>query len=229
MIRGFRGTSLVDYPGRICSVVFTGGCNFRCPYCYNVDLVEPSRLKRLPEIPEQEVLRELSRRKGFISGVTVTGGEPTVWGRRLRSFLERLKYELSLMIKLDTNGSNPELVASLLNEGLVDFLAVDFKTSPSRYPELKADFAPVKRTLEEVLPKAPKHEVRITLVPGLISKRELEEMLPLLNGRVVALQKFVHSVEHLDPDFPKVPFPEDELKRILEFLREKGLELVLRL
>ncbi len=230
MIKGFRGTSVVDYPGKIASVIFLGGCNWRCPYCYNVDLVVPERLKTLPDLSEAEVLSELRRREGFIKGVVLTGGEPTLWGRRLRGLLERIKCETGLVIKLDTNGSHPDLVASLVEEALVDYIALDFKTAPSRYPELAADFEPVARTLEILNQHDGQTEVRITLAPALVGKEELEEMLPWLRGvRRIALQKFVPEVETLDPDFPRLTFSPEEmlaLRKLLE--RHLSAEVILR-
>ena len=230
MIKGFRGTSVVDYPGKIASVIFLGGCNWRCPYCYNVDLVVPERLKTLPDLSEAEVLSELRRREGFIKGVVLTGGEPTLWGRRLRGLLERIKSETGLAVKLDTNGSHPELVASLLEEALVDYIALDFKTAPSRYPELAADFEPVARTLEILNQCDGQAEVRITLVPALVGKEELEEMLPWLRGaRRIAFQKFVPEVETLDPDFPRLTFSPEEMLALRELLeRHLSAEVILR-
>ena len=211
-------------------MVFLGGCPWRCPYCYNVDLVLPERLKLLPDIPEEEVISELKRRKGFIKGVVLTGGEPTLWGRRLKAFLERIKYEVGLPAKLDTNGSHPELTASLWEEGLLDYLAVDFKTAPSRYPELSADFEPVAESLELLKELDLRAEVRITLVPGMISGKDLEEMVPYLRGiKRVALQKFVSEAETLRPDFPRSSLPPDFLSAIVNSLREHlSAEIIVR-
>ncbi|QJA05690.1 anaerobic ribonucleoside-triphosphate reductase activating protein [Thermosulfurimonas marina] len=221
MIKGLRGTSLVDYPGKIAAVVFLGGCNFRCPYCYNVDLVLPERLRRLPDLSEKELLSELRRREGFIRGVVLTGGEPTLWGRRLIDLCARIREAFSLSIKLDTNGSHPGLLAELLSGALVDYVALDFKTAPSRYPELSADFAPVAETLEILKGLNGRAEVRITLAPALVGPKEIEEMLPYLQGLPrLALQKFVGEVELLDPDFPSQPYSREELLSLKEIFRQ---------
>jgi len=218
MIKGLRGTSLVDYPGKLATVVFLGGCNFRCPYCYNVDLVLPERLRELPNLSEEEVLAELKRREGFIRGVVLTGGEPTLWGRKLLRFCERLRAETGLSIKLDTNGSRPEVVVQMLSQGLLDYVALDFKTSPSRYAELAADFAPVAETLEILKTLKGRTEVRITLVPSLVGLQEVEEMLPYLEGLPrLALQKFVGEVELLDPAFSTRTYSPEELTSFEEF------------
>ncbi len=230
MIKGFRGTSVVDYPGKIASVIFLGGCNWRCPYCYNVDLVVPERLKALPDLNEDEILSEIQRRKGFIKGVVVTGGEPTIWGRRLKTLVERIKHETGLAIKLDTNGSQPDMVAYLVEEALVDYIALDFKTAPSRYAELSADFDPVARTLEILRTLDGQAEVRITLAPPLVGKKELEEMLPWLEGlKRIAIQKFVPEVETLEATFPRRTFSPEEILAFQSFLKKHlSAEIILR-
>lgn len=192
MIKGFRGTSLVDFPEKVSAVIYTYGCNYRCPFCYNIELVLPENYKDLPDIPDEEILTNLSQRKGFIQGVVITGGEPTLWGKRLHYLIERIKYEIGLAIKVDTNGSNPELLERFLQENLLDYVALDFKTSPSRYPELGGDFSRVSETLRVLKNHPEKVEIRITLYPPLFNERDLEEMLPFLEGfQIIALQKYL--------------------------------------
>jgi len=192
MIKGFRGTSLIDYPGKICSVIYTYGCNFCCPYCYNLDLVVPERYKKLKDISEKEIIEELKRRKGFIKGVTITGGEPTIWGKKLINLIKRIYYEVNLPIKLDTNGSNPDIIKELFEKGLVDFWGVDFKTAPHRYPEINGEFDKVEKTFLILSNIPEKVEIRITFYPPLISEKELKEMLPYLkNFKYIAFQKYL--------------------------------------
>ena len=192
MIKGFRGTSLIDYPGKIASVIYTYLCNFRCPYCYNIELVVPEEYNKLEDLSEDFILQELSRRKGFIKGVVITGGEPTLWGERLIHLIERIYYEIGLPIKLDTNGSNPELIKTLFNRGILDFLAIDFKTSPKRYHEIGGDFKNVEKTLNIAKAKPEKVEIRITFYPPLVSEKDLKEMIPYLkNFKYIAFQKYV--------------------------------------
>lgn len=192
MIKGFRGTSLVDYPEKIASVIYTYGCNFRCPYCYNIELVNPEYYRELPDLSEEEILAKLSKRKNFIQGVVISGGEPTIWDRKLRFFMERLKYELDLPIKLDTNGSKPDLLENLFKDDLIDFLALDFKTTPKRYEELGGKAEIIKETLSLLKNYAEKVEIRITLYPPLVTPEDFEEMLPYLQGFTrVALQKYL--------------------------------------
>jgi len=217
VIKGFRGVSLVDYPGKVCSVIYTGFCNFRCPYCYNVDLVLPERVSKLPDISEDRVVEELGRRRGFVEAVTITGGEPTLWGERLVSLIRRIKRETELLVKLDTNGSNPGVVKGVLED--VDFFAVDFKTSPKRYSEVKGNFKDVEETFNVLRVAPEKVEIRITFYPPLISEEDLKEMLPYLEGfRRVALQKFVP--ERTLSEQKVAPYPEVFYRRVEEVLRE---------
>ncbi len=230
MIKGFRGTSLVDYPGRISSVIFTYGCNFRCPFCYNVDLVLPERFNLLEDISEDDVLKELLRRKGFIKGVVITGGEPTLWGKKLIAFLDRIRFKTELPVKLDTNGSFPEVVKSLVKMEIVDFWAVDFKTAPENYNKVKGDFKEVKKTFE-ILKKIPeKVEIRITCYPPLITEKDIKEMLPYLKDfKFIAIQKFVPAEETLSNE-EVAPYPEEFYHGIEEILKSKipGVKIVKR-
>ena len=131
-IKGFQGTSLLDFPGRIASLVFFGGCNLTCPYCHNPSLVlDPDQHE---DIPAAALLEEIRERRSFIDGVVVTGGEPTL-DAGLLPFLRELK-ALGLEVKLDTNGLAPVVLEQALAEKLVDFVALDLKTAPHRYGEL---------------------------------------------------------------------------------------------
>jgi len=222
MIKGFRGTSLVDFPGRLAAVVFFGGCNFRCPFCYNVDLVIPERLRELEDLSPSEILAELKRRENFITGVVITGGEPTLHKNLLRTLLEQIRHETPLAIKLDTNGSQPEVLETLLKENLLDYVALDLKTSPERYPELGGNFKAVKTTLQ-ILKKAPcPFEIRITAVPRFISLKELKALLPYFEGAaLVAIQRFMNEYEHLAPEEDLGLYQPEELKELKLFLEKE--------
>ncbi len=194
MIKGFRGTSLIDYPGKISSVIYTYKCNFHCPYCYNLDLIIPEKYKKLKDISVDWIIEELKRRSFFIKGVVITGGEPTIWGKELINLIEKIRYEVKLSIKLDTNGSNPHLIKELFEKDLVDFWAVDFKTAPFRYHEIGGEFDKVEKTFEILSNIPEKLEIRITLYPPLISEKELKEMLPYLrNFKYIAFQKCIQK------------------------------------
>jgi pyruvate formate lyase activating enzyme len=161
--------SSIDYPGRLAAVVWTVGCNLRCPFCYNPELVLPHLSAQLSPLPSREVLEVLRERRGFLDGLCVTGGEPTLQPQ-LPEFLARVK-GLGLAVKLDTNGTQPQALELLLQEKLVDYVALDVKAPRSRYPEftgISQDVSPlVQESLEIVRRMAPDYEVRTTVAPGL--------------------------------------------------------------
>ena len=129
IIQGFSKTSLLDYPGHIAADVFTAGCNFRCPFCHNSDLV----LTPSTEYTEEEVLAVLKKRRGILEGVCITGGEPTLQPDLL-DFMRKLR-ELNYKIKLDTNGYRPDVLRKVLSEGLADYVAMDIKNSLAKYAQ----------------------------------------------------------------------------------------------
>ena len=157
LIKGFLGTSLIDFPGHVASLAFVGGCNFRCPFCHNRDLVRG--FLKLPTLSEESVLDDLAKRKGFIDGVEVTGGEPCLYAD-LPAFLRRVK-SLGYPVKLDTNGYFPKALSSLLEEGLVDYVAMDVKTSPEKYAQTVGkviDLSRIGRSIRMILDRAPDYE-----------------------------------------------------------------------
>ncbi len=218
MIKGFIGTSLVDYPGKVASVIFTGGCNLRCPFCYNVDLVLPERLSQLSDIPEEEILKKLKNRKGFVDGVVFTGGEPLLHKDFVKHFIPKVK-ELGFFVKIDTNGMFPERLRDVLP--MVDFVAVDVKATPQRYPEFGGVWEKVKRSIELLKTSEVDYEVRITAVPVFINEESLKEIGPKLEGvKRVVLQKFVNTRGTLDPSFQGVhPYTKQEMEELAKLLR----------
>lgn len=130
IFNGFNKTDLVNFPSSIAATVFVRGCNFRCPYCHNVSLVDPKEYSQ-EEYPEEEIFEYLNQRKNFLDGVVVTGGEPTLY-KEIPEFIRKVK-AMGLQVKLDTNGTNPEMVKSLIAENLLDFLAMDIKAPFDKY------------------------------------------------------------------------------------------------
>ena len=182
---------MLDFPGRVASLVFTGSCNLTCPFCHNAGLVlDPDSY---PDYPLDELLADLKQREGFIDGVVVSGGEPTI-DSGLPAFLALLK-ERELQVKLDSNGLEPEVVAGLLEEQLVDYFAIDIKTSLDRYNELHT--MPVAteklRKTVKILKQAPVEvEFRTTCIPHLVAKAEVDKMGELLQGVPLwVLQQYV--------------------------------------
>ncbi len=190
-VAGFVGVSLVDYPGGVASVLFLRGCSFRCPYCYNRALVLPECYHQAPLLDAGGVLAKLEERRAFVDAVVVTGGEPTIHPG-LPRLLERVK-SLGLLVKLDTNGSNPEMLGMLLREGLVDMVAMDVKAPPTLYPRLTGgvEWDVVKPSVQMLLDGAVPYEFRTTLVPGLVEKREVLGIATVIHGaRLYAIQNF---------------------------------------
>ena len=163
-IAGLQKLTLLDYPGKVACTVFLAGCNFRCPYCHNAELID--RILP-PEMDSDELLAFLSRRKGLLDGVCVTGGEPTLRGQELKDLIGRIK-ALSFSVKLDTNGTRPDLLRELVREKLVDYVAMDIKNSPDRYAETAGIPSPaldaVRESVRFLLEGGVDYEFRTTVV-----------------------------------------------------------------
>ena len=172
-ISGLQKLTLLDYPGRVACTVFTGGCNFRCPFCHNAPLVLPERLAQ--DTDEEQVLAFLRKRTGILDGVAITGGEPLIH-KEIPSFLEKVK-ALGFSIKLDTNGSFPEMLESIVKAGLVDRVAMDIKNCPEKYAKtigLKDfDIAPVERSKSFLMECGIDYEFRTTVVKGIHTEESL--------------------------------------------------------
>ena len=190
-IRGLVPTSLVDYPGEMCTTLFFGGCNLRCPWCHNRELVEEPWA--LPEIKEEEVYPFLAERQNWIQAVCLTGGEPTL-APGLFDFISNLK-KMGFKVKLDTNGTRPRVLSQLLEARLVDYVAMDIKGPPPKYP--RAAGAPVEMAAIEASIKLLKqgtsaYEFRTTVIPGLLTEGDLLAMGKWLAGAACyVLQRFV--------------------------------------
>ena len=228
-IVGLQGLSVIDYPGKLCATVFTAGCNFRCPYCYNVDIV--LNHQGLPVIPERDVLNLIYGRRGFLDGLCVGGGEPTLH-RALPDFLFKVK-ALGVSVKVDTNGSRPRMLLKLVEDELVDYVAMDVKAPLRRYPEVvrfKVDVDAVRRSIRLLRRSSVDHEFRTTVVPGLLDGDDLEEIARALSGsKRYVIQQF-RPGRTLCPDFAEVkPYAASQLKafrdRVAPYFGECRLRL----
>jgi pyruvate formate lyase activating enzyme len=191
-IGGFQRFSLIDYPGRISAVVFAQGCNFRCPYCHNCELIDA----RPSGIPYEEILSFLELRRGFLDGVVVTGGEALRQDEIVR-FLEKLKV-MGYPVKLDTNASNPSMIDGLLKAGLVDYIAADYKAPLMKYKMAvgcEVDINDIKRSVEIIANSGVEYEIRTTVFSGLSAEDIIEAMDELHDSKVTNyyLQMFVFS------------------------------------
>lgn len=199
MIGGFQPFSCVDFPGKTCAIVFTSGCNFRCPYCHNPELVLPKRYAKL--IDEKAIFRFLEMRKGLLDGVCVTGGEPTIQPD-LPEFLARIR-SMGFSVKLDTNGGRPEMLRRILDERLADYLAMDVKAPPDKYRTIVGfAIAPetIRTSIRMIIDSGIEHEFRTTVVSSLTSLDDLLAIGHEIRGaQRYYLQRFVPS-KACDPD-----------------------------
>lgn len=213
-IKGIQKTSLIDYPGKVCSVVFLPECNFRCPFCQNPDLI--INPEKIPDIREGEFFDFLESRKKWVDGVSITGGEPCIH-RELPAFIKKIK-DRGFLVKLDTNGTNPEMLNQLIREGLVDYIAMDIKAPLYKYNKvcgIKVDIEKIQRSIDLIIKSGIEHEMRSTVLPKLHSKQDIIEMAKLIkNSGVYFLQQFSPKIT-LDPEFQKErAFKEEELREI---------------
>lgn len=197
-IGGFHKFSLIDYPGKMAAVIFIQGCNFRCGYCHNPQLVFPPQCGR--PVDESVVLEFLQSRQGKLQGVVVTGGEPTIH-HGLLDFLARVK-SMNYMVKLDTNGSHPEVLMAAIDLGLLDFIAMDIKTSFTRYEGatgVKTDLTRIRFSIDLIIKSGLPHQFRTTLVKSHCSDDDLKDIRTLIGAaKSYVLQPFVPASAIID-------------------------------
>lgn len=219
IIKGLQKLTLVDYPGKVACTIFVFGCNFRCPFCQNPSLVIDDGS---PAIEEKEILNFLSERKGFLDGVCITGGEPTLQDD-LPEFIRKIK-SLGFLVKLDTNGTNPDMLKELIDEKLIDYVAMDIKTRLDfeRYRSVvraldQKEFEKVKKSIEVIRSSGVDYEFRTTVVPTLLSQEDVVEIAKYISGaKLFSIQQFRPDVT-LDKTFKSIkPYRKEELLRMKE-------------
>ena len=182
MIKGLQTLTLLDYPGKVACTVFTGGCNFRCPFCHNGGIVLNPGAE--PSIPEEKVFDLLKKRRGVLEGVCITGGEPTLW-KGLWDFAREIK-AMGYSVKLDTNGTNPELMHKLILAGVVDYVAMDIKNCPDKYAETIGvkgfNLQPVKDSVRLLMQGTVGYEFRTTVVKGMHTPQDIVEIGKWIQG-----------------------------------------------
>jgi len=186
-IGGLQKLTLVDYPGKIAATVFLIGCNFRCGFCHNPELIDSSKKE---VISEKEFFDFLKERKGLLDGVCITGGEPTIVSD-LFNFIKKIK-DLGFLVKLDTNGSNPEILKELINS--LDYIAMDVKTSMKKYNKAvgkEIDLNNINKSIDLIKDSNIDYEFRTTVIPGLVDKNDIIEIGKWLKGvKKIVLQQF---------------------------------------
>lgn len=225
---GLQKNSFIDYPGKISCVLFLSGCNFKCPYCHNPDLA-----RGCAECPAalygDGLYRFLERQKYFLDGVVISGGEPTLH-KELFSLCKRIK-EMGFPVKLDTNGSRPGVLERLIEDGLVDYIAMDIKTDPLDYGSLAGNDVTgidILTSIRTIMEKAPDYEFRTTCVKPFIDASVIERIAQHIEGaKLYALQPF-QKKEVLDPEFFQGGAPRQFSKENLLSFREIASPWVLK-
>jgi pyruvate formate lyase activating enzyme len=198
LIKGFQKLTLLDYPGKTACTVFTGGCNYRCPFCHNAGLVTKLDTEI---ISEGEVLSHLKKRQGILDGVAISGGEPLLQGD-IEEFLQKIK-ELGYSIKLDTNGSFPDKLKSIIDKGLCDYVAMDIKNSKERYNETigidNFDISLMEKSVEILRDSDVDFEFRTTVTKNFHTMEDIEKIGEWIKGtEKYYLQNFVDSGNLID-------------------------------
>ncbi|MBO5092641.1 MAG: anaerobic ribonucleoside-triphosphate reductase activating protein [Clostridia bacterium] len=191
---GFQRLTLLDYPGKVACTLFTAGCNLRCPFCHNASLV--THIDNTNIYNKEEILSYLGKRQGILEGVCISGGEPLMQ-TEIEDFIKEVK-ALGYSIKLDTNGFYPDKLISLVEKGLIDYVAVDIKNSYSKYAKTTGienlDLSPLKRTVEFLLSGKVDYEFRTTIVEGLHTEADILDIGKTIKGAPrYFLQNFVDS------------------------------------
>lgn len=209
-IFGLEKLSLVDYDGHLAATIFTGGCNFRCPFCHNADLI---KMQNLSAISEEEFFEFLKKRKGLLDSVCISGGEPTLQPD-LIPFIKKIK-DMGYLVKLDSNGTNFQMLKKLVDEKLVDYVAMDIKNSLEKYPltagNKNIDIEAIKKSVNLLKQNVVPYEFRTTLVKSHHSTEDIEEIASWLEGsEKLFLQCFVDNGTCIEKGLEKVDKTEAE-------------------
>ena len=216
-IAGLQKTTLIDYPGKIAATVFLSGCNFFCPWCYSPELVLLDKIKKQPGISEKEFFAFLKEKIGLLDGLVICGGEPTL-NKDLPDFIKKIK-KLGFLVKLDTNGSNPEMLKNLIAKNLLDYVAMDIKASLNKYQVSGIKYRAldnIKKSVKILKEGKVDYEFRTTVVPTIHTQRDILEIAKWIGGKNVKyfLQSF-RPEKTLDPEFEKIkPYSEEWMEEV---------------
>lgn len=214
-INGFQKLTVLDYPGKVACIIFTPGCNFRCPFCHNAALV--THIDKDTYINEEEVLSYLRKRQGILDGVVITGGEPLLQDG-IEEFIGKIK-ELGYSVKLDTNGSFPEKLISLVEKGLVDYVAMDIKNSKAKYMTTigvnNIHMASIEKSVDFLLQNKVDYEFRTTIVDKFHTTQDIQDIVVWIKGsHKYFLQNFVDSGDLIEAGLSPVSL--DTLREMKE-------------
>ena len=218
ILKGLQKLTLLDYPGEIAATVFTGGCNFRCPFCHNASLVLPEKFGAT--LPTEEFFSFLDSRRGKLRAVCVSGGEPTMQGD-LSEFICRIK-EMGFLVKLDTNGTRPDVLYGLIEDGLLDYVAMDIKNSKERYGETVGvsgfDISPIEESINILRKGKVPFEFRTTVVRELHTEADIASIGEWLGGdEKFFLQTFEDSGDLIGSGYSA--YSGEEMKQLVEILK----------
>jgi pyruvate formate lyase activating enzyme len=227
-IGGLQKVSLIDYPGLICATIFLQGCNFKCSYCHNPELVDPRLFQ--PCIKENEVLDFLNTRKGKLDALTITGGEPTIHDD-LALFIKQIK-KMKFAVKLDTNGSQPQVIKTLLDEKLLDFIAMDIKAPLEKYKsvvKVPVNSDLIKESIKLILKAKIPHEFRTTVVEFQLEEKDIQQIAKLISGaKSYVLQKFM-PVKVLEKKYLKEKsYSDEKFQKIKKRLENEIHSVIIR-
>jgi pyruvate formate lyase activating enzyme len=219
IIGGIQKTTLVDFPQKVAAIVFTQGCNFRCGYCHNPELLE---FKNKSQYSQTDFFEFLKKRQGKLDGIVITGGEPTLQSG-LYDFVKKIK-GMGFAVKLDTNGTNPEMLAKLVNDKLIDYVAMDIKASIDKYPFIiGTDFKKenILKSIDFILHSNINYEFRTTVLKSYLTLEDFDKIGKMIkNAKLYYLQKFVPSkIYNLDL-INDVTYSDTEFEEICENLKK---------
>lgn len=226
-IRGVQSTSFIDYPDTIATMVFTGGCNFRCGYCHNAGLVD----KKYGRVTLEEVQRVIDSKRRYIKGVVISGGEPTIQ-RGLVEYIRGFK-EQGLKVKLDTNGTDPEKLRELLDGGLVDYIAMDIKTGEKRYTEVVqtgVDMGKIKESIRHIINSGIDYEFRTTVCKELVGYEDIRDIVEemLKGAKRYYLQNYRMAGDKQLGSNRYTSYSREEIEEILGGVKRGGMEIGLK-
>ena len=220
LLKGLQKLTLLDYPGKIAATVFTGGCNFRCPFCHNASLALGERVSESETLPTEQFFSFLKKRRGILEGVCVSGGEPTLMPDLL-PFLNNIK-EMGFLVKLDTNGYRPDLLIEAVRSSLVDYVAMDIKSSKESYAKTvglsSVDISKIEESVDFLMSGKVDFEFRTTLVKGLHTENDILKIGQWLSGsEKYFLQTFIDSGDLISTGFDG--FDKKETEKLLNVLK----------
>jgi len=217
-INGFLGVSLIDYPEKISSVIYTSPCNFRCPFCHNPDLIPANK----GTMDEADVLDDIYDRREFIDGITLTGGEPLLQ-EQLVPFLEKIK-NMGLLVKIDTNGYMPEKLGEMIKNRLVDYVAMDIKSSFEKYSKATGIEIAVNRifkSIEVIMDSRIGYEFRTTAVPGLVEAEDFHKIGENIEGAFLYVIQQFENKNTFDKKYLDItPYPNRQLEEFSEIMQK---------